>query len=53
MMLGLMIWMSTPVASISAIRSSVSVMRWNSGSGMPCLAALVLALTPCANSECS
>ena len=35
MMLGLMIWMSTPVASISASRGFISVIRLNSGSGMP------------------
>src|SRR5215475_11275532 len=35
MMLGLMTWMSTPVASISRSRSGTSVMRWNSGSGTP------------------
>src|SRR5919201_234632 len=35
MMLGLMIWMSTPVASISRSRNGSSVMRWNSGSGTP------------------
>src|SRR5262252_85026 len=35
MMLGLMTWMSTPVASISRSRSGSSVMRCNSGSGTP------------------
>jgi len=48
MMLGLMICMSTPVASISRRRNGSSVMRWNSGSGMPFPPA-----TACAYCECS
>jgi hypothetical protein len=35
MMLGLITWMSTPVASISLSRSVVSVMRLYNGSGTP------------------
>ena len=49
MMLGLMTWMSTPVASISLSRSGTSVMRLSNGSGTPPGPATVREYCDCSN----